>query len=79
MTIRIAIILLFLLTLGACAEDPIRAETKRKNEIVGSITYVRDKRTDLCFAVISSHSYAQYDIISFTNVPCDRVAQFLNK
>jgi hypothetical protein len=34
------------------------------------IAYTKDYRTDLCFAITSSHSHGDHYIVSITNVEC---------
>lgn len=47
------------------------------SSVVNSITYFQDKKTGLCFASINSNSYAAQQVVSITNVPCDKVSQHL--
>jgi hypothetical protein len=42
-------------------------------ESISSIQYVRDPRTDLCFAMLGSTTYTGYVVTSITHVPCERM------
>lgn len=63
------IMLLLMVLFGlSCSEK----EYKLPNDFtINKIIYMKDHRTNLCFAVISSRTYgADYHVVSFTNVEC---------
>lgn len=41
------------------------------NDVISGIKYIKDDRTGLCFAILTSVSANTYIIISITCVPCD--------
>lgn len=66
------ITIIFLAT--GCKNANTRMATEEENKkVVDAISYIKDKETDLCFATIKSTSYAGWEIISITNVPCDKI------
>lgn len=38
--------------------------------VANQVTYVRDDRSDLCFAILSSKTYGGWYSVSITNVAC---------
>lgn len=57
---------------GGEAPDPGTAKKAAQN-----IAYSKDERTGLCYASVSSMSYAGYNVISITNVPCSPAVEKL--
>ena len=55
------------LLLTSC-QDNINSDS---TEILDSIQYVKDTRTGLCFATVSSMTHSLYVVTSITCVPCD--------
>jgi hypothetical protein len=41
-------------------------------QLLSAITYFKDVH-GLCYASISSRTYGLYNVVSITNVPCDKV------
>lgn len=44
--------------------------TDKVNPLLNQMRYVRDNRTNLCYAVIVSSSYGSYGIVNMACVPC---------
>ncbi len=42
------------------------------------IAYVKDKKTNLCFAAVRGHGYSQHSL-SITEVPCDSVKEYVKE
>ena len=42
-------------------------------EVTSSIGYVRDPRSGICFATLASRTYYGYEVVSFTEVTCEKV------
>lgn len=64
-----------LLLLMGCSPNPSKPSTEHAQRIVDKITYAKDQRTELCFAVVTvdqSHPYSTGGV-SITHVPCDKV------
>ena len=66
----IAASLLLLVALAGCTE----AAPSNQTPLPG---YFTDQRTGLCFAAIESVTYAGYQVVSLTAVPCDQVPPML--
>lgn len=49
---------------SATAEDAAK--------IAGDIAYMKDARTELCFAVLKSQTHGPLYVASITHVPCDK-------
>lgn len=43
------------------------------------MSYFRDARTGLCFAYLTSMTYAGNGVASITNVPCEKVESVIGK
>ena len=57
------------IALTACTQvSSVSKEDARSVE--DQISYMRDARTDQCFATISSSTYYAYRVVSITSVPC---------
>ena len=78
---KMSILGLLLLTMAistACeGGDPTSKETAKRTAL--NITYSKDDRTGLCFGSITSTSYSSYKVVSITDVPCEKVKDFLVK
>lgn len=48
-------------------------------EFVNKVTYVRDARTDLCFAIVASRKTGSFSPtgLGITEVPCENVVEYL--
>ena len=65
-----------------CAPNSIPTTEEDVVGVVSNIRYVKDPRTDLCFAVISSASATGSGLstsMSLANVPCEKVQELLVK
>lgn len=71
---RIIIIILVCLIIFGCS-GTVTLPTKPTE----TITYFKDDRTNLCFAQLGSNSKDLYTITSISNVPCEKVEQYLIK
>jgi hypothetical protein len=69
---KLGFVLLILLVLCGCQMNnpPTRPGPT-------DIVYFQDSRTRLCFAAINSTSYAGYEIMSISAVPCEQVRSLL--
>ena len=79
MNFRSVIIACALTTLLASCTLPVSLDSYENVDIAENISYVKDKRTGLCFATIASTSMGFFSIISITEVPCDKVEALLPK
>lgn len=57
------------LLLSACT-SPVSLSASQRKEAMESITYSKDPRTDLCFAVLGSMGDSGFIKSSITYVPC---------
>ena len=71
--------LLAVIGLTGCSVNPSKIDDKDAGEFVKKITYVQDKRTGICFAILASRKTADTDQngLGLTYVPCDKVPQGL--
>jgi hypothetical protein len=67
------LICISLLLTGSTVLTPTRLSEDETRESVSKITYRRDSQTGLCFAFLSSQSSYGHLIISFTNIPCEKM------
>ncbi len=61
-----------LATVCSCTKSQDLDSTTAQNA-VAKITYVKDSRTNFCFATVGSRSYGTYMIVSIAHVPCDSI------
>lgn len=78
---RIIILVCLLLFILSCEQPPEGVEYKKQARLNEQrIKYIKDERTDLCFAVITVFPIsdsASMTGIGFTMIPCPRIEQFL--
>lgn len=67
--ILIVLALIVLLVSNSCTYRTQFSE-KYNYEIIKNITYFKDQRTGLCFAIVSITAHS-YSVTSITCVPCD--------
>ena len=76
--ILFAVIVLTLCCLGplmGCSVNPSEFSNTQANDLAGRLTYARDARTGLCFAMMASRKPFDTHQTGFaiTNVPCSKV------
>lgn len=76
--ISIVVIFQFCLTVG-CSVQPSKINTEQGKNFISNILYVKDERTDLCFAIVASTKAleASENGIGLTAVSCEAVKDFL--
>jgi len=69
------------LLLGAegCDSHPLAIEQTELARFPSSLTYIRDDRTKLCFAVLAFDMQGPRRGYSFTSVPCESVESLLTR
>jgi hypothetical protein len=77
-TVLIALILISFLFVGCGINHPFNNQTPKtpleiSENVVNSITYVYDARVDICYAIVRSHTSADYNIFSITTVPFEKI------
>lgn len=65
--------------LGVSACTQLTSVETSKEDVVRSMSYIKDDRTGLCFSVVGSVSYPGWHVISHTSVPCEKVSHLLAK
>jgi hypothetical protein len=68
-----------LLLAGCSSEIYKEVDEDTARNISGEIRYTKDVRTGLCFALVSSRSYASNYIVSISDVPCNEEVLALAK
>ena len=79
---KILIILLsIVITLGACTVQSSKLSKNDGEKIIENIRYVKDKKLDLCFALIASRKANRVDSsgLAMAAVPCEKVEDKLNE
>lgn len=73
------ILLVSILVLFGCSVNPSELSPKYAKEMANKITYTRDDRTGLCFAVIASRKTgtASQSGLGMTVVPCEAVEHLI--
>lgn len=66
------IVLLSLLILASCdhVETTVDTSAETNAKIVNSIVYIKDPKTDICFATVGSRGYLNFISMSISTVPC---------
>ena len=64
-----------------CDVNPSKVDAAYAKKFISKVTYVKDERTGLCFALVGTRETASTNQngISWTWVPCDSVEKFLEK
>ena len=64
---------------SGCSVNPSGLSDKYAKDFVSKIKYVKDKRTDVCFAMVASRKTADTDQtgIGISEVPCEKVKHLL--
>jgi hypothetical protein len=77
---RIFLILILVMTLLGCdIDNPEDKGLTISGKPKAEITYFRDDKTGLCFARYSSRTSHMYIVSAISNVPCEKVENFLDK
>lgn len=71
---RIVVVAVTALMLTGCTLPNSVSDTDQR-DVISSITYRRDARTGVCFAMLSSSAYAAYRIVSISAVPSSACRQ----
>jgi hypothetical protein len=68
-----------LLAIFGCDVNPSKLPQGDANELAEKLTYTKDERTGLCFAVVASRktAHASQSGLGLTEVPCDKVERFI--
>jgi hypothetical protein len=72
MKTKFAAVLLVLVGLTGCSQNPSTVSTGDASEAVSKLTYSKDSRTKLCFAIVASRGTmeAHQNGLTITYVPC---------
>lgn len=66
-----------LLLSGCYMAQPHKLDQRDNSRVLTNITYIKDVRTEICYAVLGSDSYGSHIEISITAVPCEKVQEEL--
>ena len=68
-------VLLTVLVLSACSVDASKVSDKTGQDIANNITYIKDHKTGLCFAVVATSKAfeAEDSGLGMAWVPCNRI------
>lgn len=66
---QIAFVLLLLVSCVSCDQTQLKSPQKL-SKAANTISFVRDRRTGLCFAMLGSMGYGGYISTSIASVPC---------
>ena len=72
---------ILILILSGCSVKPSELTDEDTKSFISKVKYGKDKRTGLCFAIVSSRKATSVSTsgIGITNVPCDKVNYLLVK
>lgn len=76
--LKLVCLIIVSVLLGSCIKTPTKAEAlqERVNQFESHIIYVKDTRTNMCFAVVLYSEYS-FDYRSMTCVPCGNIPECL--
>ncbi len=76
---KILFLLLSIIILTSCSVSTSKIDANKFN--TNDITYIEDTRTGVCYAIIAVQKGGNFEQngIGFTEVPCDKVKEYLNK
>ena len=68
-----------LVVIVSCDVNPSKMTNKYAQELANKLTYTKDHRTGLCFAVITSRKTGSTDQtgLGMTVVPCEKIAHLI--
>jgi len=68
-------------TLAGCDINPSKFGKYEAVKFTESITYVKDKRSGLCFAIVASRKTGEFTQsgMGLSEVPCEAVSELLEK
>jgi hypothetical protein len=80
------IVSLLSLVLNSCSKsevtkffDDLDKQDKQETlKLLNDLNYFKDKKTGLCFAYISTRTYADKYVVSITNIPCETLKELKN-
>ena len=72
-------VLFVVIVLTGCGPVPQPATKEESSGITKDITYTKDLRTGVCFAVYTRIFYVSREHTFFTSVPCEKIPQNLLK
>jgi hypothetical protein len=67
--------------LAGCSVNPSKVDKKYSKEFMDQVTYIKDQKTGLCFAIVATRmtGHTNQNGISWTWVPCEPVEKFIEK
>ena len=68
---EVRLLILAALVLASCAPRP--TTEYEQDAVVKSLRYIRDENRMICFATITSPTYAGYSVTSIATVPCEKI------
>ena len=76
---RYTLVLLLVLFVMGCDINPSEFGKEEASKFGNTITYVKDKRTGLCFGIVASRKTGEWDQsgMGLTQVPCEAVKEWL--
>ena len=75
----LCIVLTLGLCLAACSPIVSKVNSTTASDVVDNITYAKDKRTGICYALFTTIKLGDYsNTVGITWVPCEKVEKFLN-
>lgn len=79
MKLKVLIMSMLLAGTCCCSVNPSKIGKVEAGKFVDRLTYVKDKRVGLCFAIIASRKTWDTDSsgLAITEVPCDKVDDHL--
>lgn len=76
MKTKITILFMLIILFTSCANTHTVNNVEHN---INDINYIKDSRSNLCFARLGSISSYNYIIISISEVPCEKVEHLLQK
>ena len=78
--VAVAIVAVCAMIVG-CSINPSKFSEDQAQDLVDNLTYAKDSRTGLCFAMVASRKTGDTDQtgLGITHVPCEDVAEQLVK
>jgi len=77
----VALLVGTVLFISGCDVNPSKVSASYAKEMAEKVTYTKDKRTGLCFAIIATRktNSASQSGMGMTEVPCDKVEKYIKK
>jgi hypothetical protein len=76
---KLLVLIVLAMAFISCDVNPSKVSQDYANEIASKVTYAKDERTGLCYAIVASRKtmQASQSGLGLAEVPCEKVEKFI--